>query len=248
MTGSPPTGHARFSPSIDLVEDRGRVELWSAWIDRDEDLTASLAMLDDAERMRADRFRFQHDRDRFIARRAFVRRVLARYLAVEPVTIAIHTTPHGKPELDASLGLSFNASHSNGLAVLAVARGRRVGVDIERVRPLDDPIGLAPGLLTERELAGLMDLPPAARSASFLTLWTRKESTVKAIGGGLSIPLDSFDISTVGATGVGRPRGPFGDLPFAFTAMAGLDGYLGTVTIEGANVDVRHVFEASVAA
>ncbi len=240
MTGSPPTGLARRSPPIGLVEDHGRVDLWSAWIDGSDDHAPSLAILDEGERARAERFRFGRDRGRFIARRAFVRRVLAGYLDAEPATISIHTTARGKPELDASHGLCFNASHSDVLVVLAVTRGCRVGVDIERIRPLDDPIGLARGILTGSESARLAELPPAARSTFFLTLWTRKESVVKAIGDGLSIPLDSFDAGAVDPGGVGRPRGRSGDMPLAFVGLDGLDGYLGAVTVEGASVDVRH--------
>ena len=233
---------------MNRVDDGGEVHLWSAWVDQLEDPGASLALLDDHERARADRFCFERDRDQFVARHAFVRRVLGGYLGVAPAALVICPTAAGRPELAAPSGLAFNASHSAGLAVVAVARERRIGVDIERMRHLDDVMGIADGHLTEGETEWLRSVPQASRSAVFLTLWTRKESVVKAVGGGLSIPLDSFDVGDVGADGVGRPRGPLGDLPFSFIDLDGPDGYVGAITVQGAGVTVREMDVSEVAA
>ncbi len=247
MTGSPTTALTRLSSPLERVADGGEVQLWSAWVDRAENHAASLALLGDDERARAERFKFLLDRDRFVARHAFVRRVLAGCLGVEPAAVGIRITDRGRPELDPPCGIFFNTSHSDGLAVLAVTRGRRVGVDIERVRHIDDAMILAESHFTEREMEFLRSAPQASRSEIFLTLWTRKESFVKAVGGGLSIPLNGFDSMSVGDDGVGRHRGPFGGLPFAFVGLDGPDDYVGAVTIEGTQVALRNMGQERVA-
>ena len=112
-------------------------------------------MLDEAERAQVGRFRFDRDRVRFVLRRAFARRVLARYLGVHPAAVGIRTSPLGRPELDPSCGLAFNTSHSDGMAVVAVAHGQRVGVDIERVREIDGALDIAEGLFEAREVEWL---------------------------------------------------------------------------------------------
>lgn len=145
------------------------------------------------------------------------------------------------------MGTSFNASHSDGLAVVAVARGRRIGVDIELVRHLDDAMDVAAGQFTEREIGWLRASPQSSYSEAFLALWTRKESYVKAVGGGLSIPLDSFDCSTVGDGGVGRPQDASGVLPYAFIELDGPDGFVGAITVEGTRVTIGHMETAAVA-
>jgi len=233
---------------MDRTHDEGDVDLWSVWVDGADDQAAAFALLDNDERARADRFRFRRDRDRYVVRHAFLRRVLAGYVDADPARVDIRIGAHGKPELHPEYGLSFNASHGDGLAVVSVTRGRRVGVDIERLRTIDDAMDVAAGHLTEREVAQLRSTPQASRSHVFLALWTRKESLVKAVGGGLSIPLNSFDCSAVGQDGMGRPRGPAGDLPFAFLGLDGLDGYVGTVTVEGKRVAIHRMDLADVAA
>jgi 4'-phosphopantetheinyl transferase len=217
----------------------GEVDLWMADVDRALDLRASMALLDEVEQARAGRFRAQRDRDRFVARHAFLRRVLAGYVGSPPARVGIRITSTGRPELDAPSPIRFNASHSGGVAVVAVASGRQVGVDIERIRLIADAMDLASTHMTRSEVTSLRSAPAGSRSAVFLALWTRKESFVKAVGGGLSIPLDSFDMSVVGDDGSGRPRGAAGVLPFAFAGFHAPHGCVGTVTVEGTGVRIR---------
>ena len=93
------------------------------------------------------------------------------------------------------------SSQADDLTMVAVAQGRRVGVDVERLRHIGDAAEIADALFTPREAELLRSMSPASRSRAFLTLWTRKESLVKAIGGGLSMPLDSFTVLTRGRHG-----------------------------------------------
>jgi len=142
----------------------------------------------------------------------------------------------GRPELDPLLGISFNVSRAGALTVVAVAQGRSVGVDIERQRPIDEALGIAESMFSEPEYELLRSVPPASRSHAFLTLWTRKESLVKAVGGGLSLGLDWFDVSEQDDRGVGRPRGPRGVLPFTIGRLDAPPGYVGAVTLGGERI------------
>lgn len=147
------------------------------------------------ERQRADRFHFSRDRDRFVSGRGRVREILGRYLCVSPDTVRFAYGPQGKPRLADAAGLRFNVSHAEDEAVLAVARGREVGVDIERLRTDMDWEPIARRFFSPREAEALLALPPPARPPAFFAGWTRKEAFIKAVGGGLDIPLADFDVS-----------------------------------------------------
>lgn len=215
------------------VRETVRVDLWLRSVDEPPDDKA-VSCLDVEERLRADRFLFERDRIRFLNRRALLREVLAAYLGVPSWEIRLRATEGGWPELQASNDVAFNASHSHGVAVVAVTRGPAIGVDIERLRPVSDALDLAEGLFCEREAAALRSSPAHLRSNEFLTLWTRKESVLKASRAGLTKGLDVFDV--LGTTdGIGRPIGPEGALPFVFSDFGRPPVYTGTVTVASAH-------------
>ena len=156
-------------------------------------------LLDDAERDRAGRFRSPDDRRRFIARRAALRRTLAEYTGQDPVRLRFTVNAFGKPSLAGEAdceGLRFNTSHSGDLAVVVVAHGRDVGVDVERYRAIAGTDGIARDHFAPAEREALSVSAPAGRSRVFFDLWTRKEAFVKAIGTGLSHPLNRFAVPT----------------------------------------------------
>jgi 4'-phosphopantetheinyl transferase len=160
----------------------------------DRPLSRAAATLSDDERARAARFHFDRDRRRFAAARALLRSILAGYLQVPADEVAFTYDPNGKPRL-AGGGLSFNVSHSHGAAVFAFTSEREIGVDIERHPAPDDGDAVARHFFAPAEVAMLDSLPAAARPAAFLRCWTRKEAYIKARGDGLSLPLDSFEVS-----------------------------------------------------
>lgn len=218
-------------------DDSADVDVWLSSVEPKKDSDACHDLLDDAERVRAERYHFERDRLRYVNRRAFVRSVLAHYLGIEPAMVRIRTSQHGRPELDAASDLVFNASHSEGLTAVALTSGRSVGVDIERLRHVEGALELARGLFRPCELEAVRSAPTAQRSAVFLAFWTRKESYVKAVGRGLSIPLDTFDVTSV-VDGVLRPRASSGLLPFAAAEFTH-EGYVGAVTLAGEYVRPR---------
>jgi 4'-phosphopantetheinyl transferase len=167
---------------------------------------------------------------------------------VEPAAVELRVTPRGRPVLDPAWGLEFSTSNDDGLAVIAIAVGRRVGVDVERFRELDDALDLAAGYLHPSELASLRSRPAGARSRAFLELWTRKEALVKALGGGLSIPLDTFDASTEGAADVVHLIGAPGGASWTILALAGLPSHVGSIAVEGPDASVQLMGALGVAA
>ena len=122
---------------IEDIECAHAVALWHADLDRLAPRLEGLrSCLSDPERLRADRFRFEHDRRRFATCRVLLRWLLARELDGDPSAIEFCYGPFGKPELHMPVSppLMFNVSHSDGQALIAVTRGAQVGVDIERMR------------------------------------------------------------------------------------------------------------------
>ncbi len=214
------------------------VHVWSDWVDDRAELRE---LLDDGERARARRFRFERDRVRFVARRVLLRKVLAEYLGVAPAMLRFRTSPFGRPELEPACGITFSTSHSDGLAIVAVASERLVGVDLERVRPITDALDLAQRFFSRREHQHLLSIPETARSDEFLKLWTRKESYVKAVGAGMSMPFDDFDVLDRRTGRALRLRGANVGISFALTSLDGLPGFIGSVAVSGRKVSLRHM-------
>lgn len=151
-------------------------------------------LLSDVERARAARFVFERDRIRFVAAHAGLRLVLGALLDVEASAVTFVEDGHGKPRLAGSPPvLFFNLSHSHDLAAVAVSAGFEVGLDIEMLRPAD--LSGVISFFSDDEQAALARVPPRQRPLCALAAWTRKEAFVKATGLGLTVPLDSFDVS-----------------------------------------------------
>ena len=158
--------------------------------------TAAL-LLSEAERRRAARFTCGADARRFILGRSRLRQLLGARLGVRPESVQLTYGACGKPAL-ANAGrcaLRFNLSHRDDLAVYAFSPGREVGIDVEAIRPLPEADTLAARFFSRREHAAYRALRPCDRALGFFQCWTRKEAFVKALGEGLSHPLDSFDVS-----------------------------------------------------
>ena len=182
-----------------LTARADRVDVWATGLDRDPGGLARLReSLADDESARAERFHFERDARRFVVARAVLRDVLGAYLGVAPRDVRFVYGPRDKPALappfDAA-GVQFNVSHSGEIALYAVTLDRQVGVDVEQVRPLPDLAVLAERNFSPTERGALLALPAARRPPAFFACWTRKEAYVKALGDGLSHPLDAFTVS-----------------------------------------------------
>jgi 4'-phosphopantetheinyl transferase len=159
---------------------------------------ARAAVLSDEERQRACRFAFDRDRQRFIAARGLLRGLLAARLGVRPEVIELEYGAHGKPALArrfAASGLRFNASHCGDVAAYAFSSTGAIGVDVEAVRTIPDADHIAARFFSGREHAAYRALDARDRPLGFFQCWTRKEAFIKALGDGMSHPLDDFDVS-----------------------------------------------------
>ena len=155
------------------------------------------ALLSPDERERAARFHFERDRQRFKIAHASLRIILGRYLNLAPASLRFAQTDYGKPfltNLEAD-GLLFNMSHSGELALIAIAREREIGIDVEFIRGDFATSEVAEHFFSVAEIYTLSGLDPHQRAGAFFNCWTRKEAYVKARGEGLSMPLDQFDVS-----------------------------------------------------
>lgn len=168
----------------DLTVSPGRLDL--CW-----------TVLDQPERDRADRFLRPIDRARYVASHAALRLVLAEPLACDPAEIRFVAGADGKPALAGSAQgeLHFNLSHSGARALIGTAPAAPIGVDVEVIRPIPDAGQIARMHFAADEAAALLALPPDAVERVFYGLWTRKEALVKALGTGLSLPLDRFSVT-----------------------------------------------------
>jgi 4'-phosphopantetheinyl transferase len=143
------------------------------------------------ERVRAARFRMANDRTLYLAARATLRMVLGRIFLVDGVHVPLHYSNAGKPLV--RNGPSFSISHSGGVALIGLAWGTEIGVDVEVMRPLPDLQSLAASCLAATELGDLRRIDCTDRRAvQLLSIWVRKEAISKALGLGLALPFDSF--------------------------------------------------------
>jgi 4'-phosphopantetheinyl transferase len=170
------------------------VHVWSADLDQPSISRHSLeGYLSAYERARANRFRYKRDRERFMVGRGTLRALLACYAGVEPGRIDIEYGPNGRPYAD--LAVHFNVSHCGPLALFALSLEQAIGVDVEAVRPepLEDLV--AEHFFSAAEQRSLAAVAPSEQATAFFACWTRKEAYIKATGDGLSLPLESFDVT-----------------------------------------------------
>ena len=187
------------------------VDIWAFALDEPAAIVESWsALLSGDERIRADRFVFRRDRSRWIVARGVLRHLLARYCGVEPSAMAFRYARAGKPWIaHAGIGdafVTFNLAHSHDRALVAVARDREVGVDLERVRDDFDPMPIARRFFFGSELAAIEAAAPRSHREAFFRHWTAKEAVLKASGAGLSLALDSFGVSFEAEGTIARVR------------------------------------------
>jgi 4'-phosphopantetheinyl transferase len=174
----------------------GVVHLWQRRLNATgAQVSACYELLSIEEQERARRFRVERPRNEFVLTRGTLRSLLARYLGGAPREVRFRYAGQGKPALEGESGLSFNVSHTNGLALMAFVKERAIGVDVENVARETDAERLAERFFSEHERQALGCLGGDELKAAFFRCWTRKEAYIKAKGDGLSLPLDQFDVS-----------------------------------------------------
>ena len=182
-----------------LSFDKNKVDIWRAALDQTTPVIHALSLtLSPDERERAAKYQFQKDRKHFVVARGVLRNILSRYLNIESAQLHFCYDAYGKPALSETCGTSslrFNISHAHGLALYAFAFNRAVGIDIEYIREDIALEQIAAQFFSPREVAILRALPENEKRRGFFNCWTRKEAYIKAMGHGLSMPLDQFVVS-----------------------------------------------------
>ncbi|MCW8924107.1 MAG: 4'-phosphopantetheinyl transferase superfamily protein, partial [Gammaproteobacteria bacterium] len=186
--------------------------IWLCQIDAvQERLGYFSSLLSTEEQARAQRFKFEIHRNRFIISHGFMRSVLARYLNIEPVRILYLYGDRGKPSLISfdcdSLGLKFNMSHTQDITLLAVTRNAELGIDVEFIDQESDWKNIAHQFFTQSEQQSLFSLAKEKQRKAFYQLWTRKEAYMKMLGDGLYLPSTAFSL-TVPPQSPGLIRNP----------------------------------------
>ena len=175
------------------------------------------------ERSRAGWFRFDRDRNRFIACRGMLRELLG----FKPHENFVYGA-FGKPGIEGS-EVRFNVSHSHSMAMIAIARGREVGCDIERVDPTFADEKIPERFFSPREVAALRALPEDDQREAFFRCWTRKEAYIKACGRGMSLALDSFDVTLAPDQPAALLRGAKG---WSLYNVDAPEGYAAAIVVE----------------
>lgn len=237
-SGEPPV----LSSVTELGLAKDEVHSWCVRLDVPSATVAGLyATLAHDERLRSSRLRFARDGRRFIVARGMLRQLLGRYLCVRPERVRFMKNGFGKPALSPEFGsrLRFNLSHSAHLALIAVATDAEVGVDVEFLRELPDPLEIAQIVFSAKEVAQWEGLPRYLRAPGFLSCWTKKEAYVKARGRGFALPSTSFSVPCSGGAEVARVRCTAGSTEedpgtlWSFYTLQPAPGYVGALAIEG---------------
>jgi len=232
------SSHSIWSHPPDTLDlQPHQVDVWRAQLNLPDDSLKRLeSTLSTDETQRAAHFHFPADSDRFIAAHGCLRDVLRRYLHCEPGHLQFSVNQYGKPEL-IHHKLEFNISHSGDFALVVVAQEHKVGVDVERIRSDMELENIASRYFSQREVLELMALPPEQKVSAFFNCWTRKEAYIKAQGFGLSLPLESFDVSlTPNDSAILRATRPNPEEAVRWTLLS-LDVdpcYASAVAVEGA--------------
>jgi 4'-phosphopantetheinyl transferase len=224
----------------------GEVHLWSVSLAVDDDVARAVERcLSDEERRQIARLRFARQRRARGVSRGLLRYLLAVYVGLPAVELRFRDGPYGKPELvplaagterrgEGNLG--FNLSHSADLMLIAVAPTRRVGVDVEQVRPIDQGERIVRRYFSAREQGSIAGAPEGRATEIFLRAWTRKEAVAKAMGEGIVRSLSRLEVTAAP------------DVPARLLAIDGdqrraadwslfhlnpAEGYTGALAIEG---------------
>jgi 4'-phosphopantetheinyl transferase len=216
------------------------VDVHVVGLDRVESQVGDLAkLLSGQERERAARLHRTAGL-RYTVCRAALRLILAARVAEEPRSLELVSGPHGKPELPG--GPSFGVAHSGECGLIAVsARAPALGVDVERMSPARSVSGVIRRFLSPSERQALARMDDRERLEAFYWCWTAKEAYLKALGTGLSVPLDRFDVSVDlrAPAELIADRGALSDDAWTLRRLYVADGYAATLAVAASECEVR---------
>lgn len=232
--------------SGDLQLARDEIHVWAAPLSVESEFLEVFARtLSPDEKARAYRFKFEKHRNRFIAGRGFLRKILGRYLQINPEDLRFDYSTNGKPGFASGFadgGIHFNLAHSEELAIIAVTHIGPVGVDVECVRAMKDMDQLVARFFSTRENELFQKVPADEKPAAFFNLWTRKEALLKATGEGITRSLSLVEVSFL-AGEPARLVAVAGDAEKAkewcLKELAPAAGFVGAVAAKSTRVNIK---------
>jgi 4'-phosphopantetheinyl transferase len=218
------------------------IDLWPVTLTGGEaEYGRCLGWLDPQERERAARFLRQQDRERYVLAHGGLRFILGLYLGLAPARVEFSSTSTGKPILTGlrpeQAAVTFNLSHAHGNAMIAIAQGREVGVDLELIKEDVEALKLAERFFSDREQLHVRSTAPESRSREFFHYWVAKEAVLKAEGVGLaSLHACEIDWSS-GSNRDGVPvrLGGRSQLPWVVRTLDCGPGWVGAVAAKGSD-------------
>jgi 4'-phosphopantetheinyl transferase len=220
--------------------DIGEVHIWLSWSNVGPENVAKFdRVLSSSEIAAADRFVFERHRVAYRFAHMALRSILSNYVDRAPDELRFGQNSFGKPFLidgdERNNEVQFNMSHSGQVVVVAVTRGRHIGVDVEMMRPLKDYASIARLNFTAEERAWIESAPSESQQNAFFKSWARKEAVIKAVGKGLSMPLNTFDASILSGE-LGRRLTLLAEAPdvksWWLVDLTAPEGYAGAVVVE----------------
>jgi 4'-phosphopantetheinyl transferase len=208
--------------------------------------SAVTACLSPDERSRASRYRFDLHRRRFEHGRGALRHILGGYLGENPGELVFQYGAFGKPEIDrqahSGMNLHFNVSHTEDIYLCGVG-SVPLGVDLEAINRHPEIDAIAHQHFAPTEWQSLRQLPPAEQPLGFTRCWTRKEAFIKAVGEGLSYPLDAFEV-TLGTHEEARLLSIRGDqaeaVPWSMVELKTRAGYVGALVLKAHEPQIHY--------
>jgi 4'-phosphopantetheinyl transferase len=166
------------------------VHVWLITLDQTANEHHFVDLLSADERERAARFQFPLDRQRFVRARAALRSLITQYSGIPLNAVTFGYGRFGKPFLagSGSCALRFNVSRSAGFALIALASGRELGVDIQQESDDIDFLPVAERCFSAADMAAVLQFDESERRREFFRIWARKEAYMKATGTGFSGP------------------------------------------------------------
>jgi len=175
---------------------RGNIQIHSVFLGQSEKVaTGYYSILSQEEKNRAEKFKLDEVKFRWIVTRGLLRVLLANYIECDPGEIEFRNNKYGKPLVNSPLldsRISFNLSHSSNVAVYVFTQNKYVGIDVEMINEIPNLKDVIDLCFHEEEKKWFSNVPLNKRNEIFYKIWTSKEAYIKAIGKGFSFSPDKI--------------------------------------------------------
>jgi 4'-phosphopantetheinyl transferase len=174
---------------------KGEVHIWKYILDQQEyEVERAKPVLSVEEKKRCSEYLNDTEKIRYTCNHRFVRQVLSKYTGTSPEQIKFSKGKWGKPFIETS-DLFFSYSYRTTFCLLAISKQTEIGVDIEKIKILQDAKTFASFSFSEKEREIIFNSDKSAFLDTLFTFWTFKEAAIKALGVGLNADLTQIDLS-----------------------------------------------------